>query len=440
MSRWFYIIQPLKHSLAVKEEFIWLLAFVGLYLGLAWLTDEAFGLLILFFIFYVLRQLVISANMERDLTKPLSEVELPTTGLWGVLSYQIYKQRRQLQKVARQAALESSQFKAASMALPFAILSITKKHRIEWFNQAGQSLLNLQPSDVGHRLEMMVREPSFIQYLKQQDYEQPLFLTDFMTKQRAYRCQIIPYNQSHWLVLFEDVHELYHISKIRHDFVANASHELRTPLTVLNGYLEAMADLPAETLGVWQKPVAQMSFQSQRMMNIVDDLLTLSKVESDVIMVESEKVNVSEMLESMIQEVQYLDQEKHQISVEIEPGLGILGQKNSLKSVFMNLISNAIRYTPEGGRIEVRWVKEAGQAVFSVKDNGEGIANEHLSRLTERFYRVDAARSREAGGTGLGLAIVKHILEHHDSKLDIQSLLGSGSTFSCRFDLKAKGL
>lgn len=422
-------------SKAVKDELIWLLFFLLLYFLLAFLTNDWLLLLGVFFSLYVVRQLYISAQIESDLKSSDIEAHLPTSGFWGVLSYQFHKQKRDLLKQAHLATEQSAQFKAASLAMPFAILSITKNHRIEWFNKAGELLLNLQSSDVGHRLELLVRDPSFIDYLTDHEYEHPIYLTNFMSKQRAYRCQIIPYDQTRWLVLFEDVHELYHISKIRHDFVANASHELRTPLTVLNGYLETMADLPPETLGIWQNPVMQMTHQSHRMMNIVDDLLTLSKVETEALMTEPERVDVAVLLQTIENEVCILDKSNHHFKFNIEPGLVILGQKNALKSVFMNLISNAIRYTPENGHIQVSWYKEAEQAVFSVKDDGIGIAYEHLSRLTERFYRVDVARSREAGGTGLGLAIVKHILEHHDSKLEVQSMLDAGSTFSCHFKL-----
>ncbi|VAW48221.1 Phosphate regulon sensor protein PhoR (SphS), partial [hydrothermal vent metagenome] len=216
-------------------------------------------------------------------------------------------------------------------------------------------------------------------------------------------------------------------------FVANASHELRTPLTVVNGYLEMMIDMTDQVPKMWEKPLGQMHHQSLRMQAIIEDLLTLSRIESDTLMNNTKVIQVDEVLKNIEIDIRYLYDEEYDIHFSIEKGLSLKGVEEPLKSVFTNLISNAFCYTPKGGRVSIRWYSNASGAHFEVEDTGIGVPNELLSRLTERFYRVDTARSRESGGTGLGLAIVKHVLDKHESELKIQSQVGKGSIFSCDF-------
>ncbi|MDX1796838.1 MAG: phosphate regulon sensor histidine kinase PhoR, partial [Hydrogenovibrio sp.] len=248
----------------------------------------------------------------------------------------------------------------------------------------------------------------------------------------VFSVSVFRYYLHHKLVVIKDIHELYNLAQIRKDFIANASHELRTPLTVFNGYIEMMIDMQ-EADSPWEKPLAQMHQQSQRMQSIINDLLTLSAMESETLIEEKQPVNVPEILANLQKDAELMSHEKHQFVFEIDPSLKIVGYLTPLTSVFTNLISNAVRYTPDQGKITVRWYHRGKFIYFEVEDTGIGIAREHLSRITERFYRVDAARSRETGGTGLGLAIVKHILERHQAQLVIESQLGRGSHFICKF-------
>ncbi|MCF6344964.1 MAG: phosphate regulon sensor histidine kinase PhoR [Thiomicrorhabdus sp.] len=419
-------------SRAIYRELIWVVLSLGVFLFFAWLTGYWAAILILYLALYIVRQVWSLYQFEAWLHGD-SDAVAPSSGFWQVLCFFISRQRRTLERRAELQNSKSEQFHAASMALPIAIVSLTKNHKIEWFNNAAQTLLSIKPSDTGRKLETLVRQPEFIQYLKQKEFEKPLFLEAFMGQTRTYRCEIFDYYHGHRLLILEDVHELYNLAKIRKDFVANASHELRTPLTVVNGYLEMMIDMTDQIPDFWEKPLGQMHHQSLRMQAIIEDLLTLSKIESDTLVNAIKVVKVDEILKNIEVDIRYLYSGDYDIHFSIEEGLTLKGVEEPLKSVFTNLISNAFRYTPKGGKISIRWFSDTLGSHFEVEDTGIGISKEHLSRLTERFYRVDTARSRESGGTGLGLAIVKHVLERHDSELKIQSQIGKGSVFRCDF-------
>jgi len=236
------------------------------------------------------------------------------------------------------------------------------------------------------------------------------------------------------MILIRDVTRLTQIEKMRKDFVANVSHELKTPLTVINGYLEMLpenGDMPAPMM---KKAISEMRSQSVRMQSLIEELLVLSRIEASTERTFEKLVNVPQLLWQIQVEAEALNRDKkHKIFFDISPILYVYGIESELRSAFSNLIFNAINYTPNGGVIEIKWALENNQVKFSVKDNGYGIAPVHIERLTERFYRVDKARSRTTGGSGLGLSIVKHVLSHHNSVLNIQSRVGKGSTFSCRF-------
>ncbi len=246
--------------------------------------------------------------------------------------------------------------------------------------------------------------------------------------------RIVPYGENQRLVLARDISRLHRLEQMRRDFVANASHELRTPLTVLGGYLETLADSDDAALRQWQPAIEQMRHQANRMRRLVDDLLLLSRLETDEAPAEPEAVAVPAMLASIREDAELLAGERaHAIELEAEPGLQLRGDYHELRSAFANLVLNAVQHTPAEGRIAIRWYADAGGAHLAVSDTGPGIPPQHLPRLTERFYRVDVGRSRAAGGTGLGLAIVKHVLHRHGGALAIDSRLGRGSTFQCDF-------
>jgi two-component system phosphate regulon sensor histidine kinase PhoR len=242
--------------------------------------------------------------------------------------------------------------------------------------------------------------------------------------------RLIPYSEQLWLLVARDVSKLMRLEHMRRDFVANVSHELRTPLTVVHGYLDMLdpADHPE-----WTPIVHEMRRQSQRMTQLVEDLLTLSRLEAQDALVD-ESVAMTAMLATLGREAEALSQGRHAIAVEDTAQVDLWGSQRELHSAFSNLVSNAVRYTPDGGTVRIRFGREAGGgAVLSVQDSGYGIPAAHLPRITERFYRVSTSRSRESGGTGLGLAIAKHVLSLHQARLEIVSEVGKGSRFSCHF-------
>jgi two-component system, OmpR family, phosphate regulon sensor histidine kinase PhoR len=279
-----------------------------------------------------------------------------------------------------------------------------------------------------------VRQPHFGAYLQQRVAAEPLTLR--VTRgdlEQVLSIQAVPYGDNKKLLLCRDVTQLERVETMRRDFVANVSHEIRTPLTVLIGFLETLLDMKKSDPDMTRRSLQLMSKQATRMQGLVEDLLTLSKLESAHNPLREEQVDVPGMLKAIYQEASNLSSGKHRISLKIGNEEGLLGSSEELRSAFTNLITNALRYTPEGGEIAIGWEKQDGKAIFSVRDSGIGIDAKDIPRLTERFYRVDRSRSRASGGTGLGLAIVKHVLNRHQAQLQIHSTLGRGSQFSAVF-------
>ena len=331
---------------------------------------------------------------------------------------------------ARRLAAELSDLRTAACALRDALVLLDPDGHVRWCNPAAQRLLGIAwPRDRGLPVADRFGDGEVGTWLRQargdaDDIASPV--------DPAVRLQLslIPYGNRRRLLIARDISRVTKLEQVRRDFVANVSHELRTPLTVIHGYLELLdpEDVPALA------PVLnEMRTQSQRMRQIVEDLLELSRLEMQQHIPE-ERVEMAPLLESLQREAEALSHGKHRVTVEDEGHVDLLGSPKDLHSAFSNLVSNAVRYTPEGGGITIRWRRTPTGAEYSVKDTGYGIPADHLSRLTERFYRVSSSRSRATGGTGLGLSIVKHVLNLHDAELRIESEPGEGSTFTCVFD------
>lgn len=414
----------------IKRELTWLVVAIWFVLAFSWITGWWTLAFALFIAGYILRHLYSMYKFEQWMSGNAISSHPPSTGFWSELSYLVSKKQRALEKHADLNFYKSEQFKAASMQIPAAVVSIDERHYIEWMNDPALKILGLLRQDVGRRIESVIRLPDFLEYFKTGDYSDSITIS-IEQGAKVLEIKLISYFEGHRLLIATDITALYQLAQVRRDFVANASHELRTPLTVLHGYLELMQDMPHEAH--WETPLEHMSNQTQRMRSIIEDLLTLSSIEANSFTAEIEEVDVPLILKKINQEAEQLSAGKHQLQFEVSESLWMKGHGEPLKSVFMNLVTNAIRYSPDGGTITVKWFADDKGAHFSVTDEGLGIAPEHIPRLTERFYRVDKDRSRSTGGTGLGLAIVKHVLEKHQSVLQISSQLGSGSTFSCCF-------
>jgi two-component system phosphate regulon sensor histidine kinase PhoR len=307
------------------------------------------------------------------------------------------------------------------------VVITTEEGVIIWCNRLAQHLLSFRwPEDNGQNILNLLRYPEFTQYMQQQDFSRPLTLT--LKNAHHVEFRVMPYSEGQLLMVARDVTQMHQLEGARRNFFANVSHELRTPLTVLQGYLEMMNDESLD--GALQaKALHTMQEQTRRMDGLVRQLLTLSRIEAAAAIDLSEKVDIPLMLRVLKREADTLSQGRHEIVFRVNEQLQVFGNEEQLRSAVSNLVYNAVNHTPQGTRIEVCWQQTPQGAQFQVSDNGPGIAAEHLPRLTERFYRVDKARSRQTGGSGLGLAIVKHALSHHDSRLEILSEEGAGSRF-----------
>ena len=325
------------------------------------------------------------------------------------------------------------EIRRANRALPDGIVAMDRENRIRWLNAAAGSLLGLKRGrDAGQPLTNLLRDPALTTWIENEAGQfAPLVIPSPIQDQAFLQLQGIDYAQDRRLVIVRDITELHLAETMKKDFVANVSHELRTPLTVICGYLETLDE---EVPPHWESAFVTMLEQSARMRGLVDDLLTLSRLDASHVLESETEIVTAELLQNILNEAKLLSDGSHRIRLDMDSNANILGDATDLHSAFMNLVSNAIRYTPEGGRIIITWRESAdGWLEFSVSDNGPGIGAEHLARITERFYRVSKDRSRESGGTGLGLAIVKHVMSLHGGLLAMQSEPGEGSHFTCRF-------
>lgn len=361
--------------------------------------------------------------------------EIPdASGPWGDVFHGVHKLVRQNTRRTSELTDALTRFQSAAAAMPDAVVFLSEHEEIEWANPSANALLGVDyPRDRGMRLANLLRDPDFTRYLYRGDFSESIEMDSPANPDLAVSLQIVPFGALLKLILARDITRLQRLEQMRRTFVANVSHELRTPVTVLSGYIETLRSIPHLGPEELKKHLGTMHEQALRMQRLVDDLLTLSRLETAPRLKE-EVVDVPALLCGLKEQAEILSGNAgHRIALEAQPDLRLRGSREELHSAFMNLINNAVRYTPPHGEIRLRWFADTDGVKFSVADTGEGIAMEHIPRLTERFYRVDSARSRASGGTGLGLSIVKHVLLRHDAHLDVQSELGRGSTFTCIF-------
>lgn len=420
----------------VSEYWRWLLLLL-LFGGIGFLLNNVFLGLFIGTAIYLIRYVNYTRRLSNWLLEKKTE-EIPEgSGLWADIFDRIYSLQRRNKKQKVKLAAAITRFQEAASAMPDAMVILDEDSRIEWFNQAAKQLLGLRsPQDIEQNITNLFRNPVFTRYLES-DYDeddQGIDVTSPVNDNLILHAQVVPYGKNKALLVARDVTRVSHLEQVRKNFVANVSHELRTPLTVLVGYLETILSAHEAEKNEWHAPVEQMHAQAARMQGIVKDLLLLTRLENFSEPIEGEPVDIGNIIEMLLEEARVLGHEKKQsLTADYDSSLKIKGKQEDLQSAFSNLVSNAVRYTPDHGKIHIKWYADDQGAHFSVEDSGMGVAEIDLPRLTERFFRVDEARSRETGGTGLGLAIVKHVLLRHDAKLSIQSQLGKGSRFACDF-------
>jgi two-component system phosphate regulon sensor histidine kinase PhoR len=409
-----------------------LLVALILWAGSGWVA--ALGFLAGVQAFVMLRRLWQEFRLARWLENP-DEVEPPdATGTWGDIFYRLQKLQKRQKASRGQLTSALEQFEHAAMAVPDGMVILNRNEQIEWCNPASRTYMGLDcDRDRGQFIRYLLRQAQFLDFLDAADYSRRLVCKSPINRELILSLQLVPFGESQKLLVARDITDLERVDAMRRDFIANVSHELRTPLTVVGGFVETLADAPDLPAAETRHYFDLMLDHTRRMQHLLDDLLTLSRLESADHMLKDEVVNVPELAQALKAEAESLSRGRHRVSLQCDSDACLTGSLQEIRSALGNLVSNAVRYTPEGGEITLSWRERSGEGVFSVIDTGEGIAAEHIPRLTERFYRVDRSRSRETGGTGLGLAIVKHVLTRHGARLDIQSVPGKGSTFSVIF-------
>lgn len=359
------------------------------------------------------------------------------SGAWDDVFAHLARYVRQHSQSRELLSLALERMRSVTSAMPDGIVILDEHDRIEWCNPVAEQHLGINLTlDAGQQITYLVRQIPFVEYLAARQFSNPLILKQTRQHGMIVSLQLVPYGYNQKLLISRDITRFEKIETMRRDFIANVSHELRTPLTVIGGFLETLSADENVNNGFNKRALALMTEQTTRMQRLIEDLLILSRLENEQSKASEKTVNVVSLLNDVLQDAESLSSGRHQIKLNITTHDQLLGSEQELRSAFGNLISNAIRYTPDKGEITINWEKRAGQGVFFVQDSGIGIESEHIPRLTERFYRVDSSRSRETGGTGLGLAIVKHVLNRHEARLEITSTVGKGSRFTVWFPAK----
>jgi two-component system phosphate regulon sensor histidine kinase PhoR len=377
-------------------------------------------------------------RLIRWAAQPIGTPVPDAMGRWGDAFAALHKRARLAAEQRQQLHEALERFRQATQAMPDGVVILGRQLTIEWLNAQAEQLLSLDNArDGGAPIINIVRAPEFVTYLQGGDYGESCLIRSMRVPGQSLQLRAIPFGQERLMLLVRDVTQVERLDTMRRDFVANVSHELKTPLTVVSGFVDTLADGWDDLSPDEAKHLLILAGeQATRMQRLIEDLLSLSALETDA-PPQEEPVDMAAVLADVREEATVLSAGRHQIVLVDQGPPALLGNPRELRSAFGNLASNAVRYTPAGGRIELLWQRaENGDAVFVVSDTGIGIEPQHISRLTERFYRVDRGRSRETGGTGLGLAIVKHVLERHGGRLQIESRPGEGSHFAARLPMR----
>lgn len=420
-------------SQAIIKRFIFIIALTALFGSLIGhtLLVMVFGLMVLLiWNYHHLLKLVKWLWRSKTISPPLAE------GVWGHIYDGLYRRIMQYRKKQKLLNDKIRQFRDGAEALPDAALVLSKDLCIEWGNKKALRILGIRwPDDIGQRVDNLIRFPEFAKYIASNKFEQACLIPSPLNVENTLELRLMPYGSEQVLFIARDISKIQRLENMRRDFVANVSHELKTPLTVVRGYVEMVQQTEHALDPHWQKAFGTIEAQVSRMDRLVEQLLLLSRVERKEDTEERVRVNMPQMLHTLIDDSKWLNQDKkHNITCNIDDELMINGIEGELKSACLNLLSNAIAYTPENGNIHLTWQVDNAKAKFSVQDDGKGIKPEFVNRLTERFFRIDKSRSRNTGGSGLGLAIVKHVINRHQAELVINSQWGKGCEFIIYFD------
>lgn len=420
---------------ALNSELRWLLLFVGASLAIGYSLGILQLGLIIGLGLYILRVLFLLSQLERwiDGVRRSELSHHDFNGVWSEIAEDVTLMRKRYQKDKLRLQAVVTRVQEMTSALTDGVVLIDSKENMDWWNDAAFRLFGFREIDRGHKITNILRHPKFIRYFDSGNYEEPIRLESIRRESQHLEFQVHTFGAGERLVVIRDVTRVSKLEQMRKDFVANVSHELRTPLTVIRGYVETLAD-SADLSPMWKRALDQMQEQGHRMTALISDLITLSRLETDVSELSPSPVVIEQMLKTIAAEAEILSAEKQQsIQINCEHPLAILGEERELHSALSNLVVNAVKYSDPNTTIDIDVHQNNEGCSISVYDHGPGIDPKHIPRLTERFYRVDDDRATETGGTGLGLAIVKHVLIRHEASLRINSTVGKGSCFRCSF-------
>ncbi|WP_180081688.1 MULTISPECIES: phosphate regulon sensor histidine kinase PhoR [unclassified Acinetobacter] len=417
-----------KQDLRLLAFFLLIAALIGFGIGYLWVCIlTAFG------VFFALQLRSLYLVNDWISNRPY-DVPPNLDGIWGALLFNVYRAQRQERIVQAEMVGLIDRAQSSLVALAEAVVLIDELHQIEWWNPAAEKLLGIQQLDHGRNILSILRQPSFIEYFTNIDLAPDgLKMKSSVLEDHYVQVKLTRFGRESCLLVAYDVTRMHNLEQMRKDFVDNISHELRTPLTVLSGYIETFTD--QEDLNPrWKRAFDQMQSQTRRMNALVNDLLLLSRLENDKKVAKNQIIEMPSLMNQLYDDAHaYNVDYGHTLNLEIDSHCDLIGSDVELASAFSNLVTNAIKYTPKGGTVTIGWHDDGTHGYFTVEDTGIGIDPKHLPRLTERFYRVDSARSRQTGGTGLGLAIVKHVLMQHQAYLEIESKENRGSLFKVVF-------
>ncbi|ENW07235.1 MULTISPECIES: phosphate regulon sensor histidine kinase PhoR [Acinetobacter] len=417
-----------KQDLRLLLFFLLIASLIGFGVGYFWSC-----IFVAFIVFFTLQLRSLYLVNEWISNRPY-DVPPNLGGIWGALLFNVYRAQRQERIVQAEMVGLIDRAQSSLVALAEAVVLIDDQHQIEWWNPAAEKLLGINPLDRGRNLLSILRQPSFIEYFNHSDQAPDgIRLQAQMDEERYVQVKLTRFGGESRLLVAYDTTRVHNLEQMRKDFVDNISHELRTPLTVLSGYIETFTDQDDITPR-WKRAFTQMQSQTKRMNALVNDLLLLSNLENNKKVAKNQIIDMANLMNQIFDDARAYNLDYgHTLNLDIDSHCDLIGSDMEIASAFSNLITNAIKYTPPGGIITIGWHEDGDHAYFTVQDNGIGINPKHLPRLTERFYRVDSARSRQTGGTGLGLAIVKHVLMQHGAHLEISSKENEGSTFTAVF-------
>ena len=389
---------------------------------------------LIFMSFYIILHIYWIYKLSKWLDNP-SLSNLPHgTGVWQYIFTKHYQTFKNNKKSKKELVSALDQFTQAAEALMDGVVALNENNEIIWSNKKAQIMLNLNAKkDTGQPINYIFRNTDLINYLEKSDYEESIKINIGTNFDKAIEIKILLFGEKQKVLIAKDISQTIKIEANRKEFISNVSHELKTPLTVISGFIETLGSMAILKNKEHKNILKMMDNQAYRMTKLVDDLLLLSNVESNLFQNRSEKLQINTIIKKIKKNIPTLDAKKHKIKYLIKENLNIYGSKKEIESAFLNLITNAIRYTKKNSSISISWGLINGLPIFEVRDTGNGIEQKHINRITERFYRVDLDRSRDSGGTGLGLSIVKNIIKQHDGELKISSEVGKGSSFKLIF-------